>query len=153
MKTARVLIRFTAILVALVLVGYVGFFIFFYYGSQRRDIDLTPVESILDTSLQPGQAEAEFDLDTSGDQGHIPRVQVGFQVVVRYGNKELRQTIASCDHAGFGDPIIDGATCDDDDYWLLSDNGKVIVEIRNGNSHKIVTQIPLPAGIDRAVLH
>ncbi|MBI3562749.1 MAG: hypothetical protein HY080_13640 [Gammaproteobacteria bacterium] len=129
---------------------------------EPKKLDIAPIESVLTESLPPGQALAYFEFDTGGDQMSLQRMEVGLVIVVRYGNKELRQTIASCKDFGAGNAVFEGTEreldkiiCGTSFYWLISENNKVLVRRVQQNKDTLdegalIAQFDLPPGVVRA---
>ena len=127
--------------------------------AEKRQLDERPVETTLTNPLPPDKAEASFLLDSAGDRLDFTRRETGLILVVRYGNKELRQAIASCREARFGrmrrqtaETTLEAVACDGRRYWLITEDGSVLVQEGTATKRdRIVTRITLPPGIDRAV--
>lgn len=126
--------------------------------ANKPQIDAKPVEIHLSAPMPAGKAQAYFELYTGGDHMTERRSEAGLVLVVRYGSSEFRQTIASCQEPGIGNVLWDGTETElevtycNGEYWLITEAGKVLVQ--KGDRTKrdnIITQIPLPPGIDRAV--
>lgn len=126
-------------------------------ASVPRALDPAPIESPYSPSLPSGRAEAYFDLDTGADQMIGRPKQAALVVIVRYGSKQLRQRIASCQEPSLGSALGGGqdplevAFCDGE-YWLVAEPKSVLVlRIDAAGSRREVTRIPLPPPIQRAV--
>ncbi len=127
-------------------------------GSQterkKRELDPEPVKARLETPLAPGQAVAFFKLDTGGDQMTQTPKEAGLVVVVRIGDYEYNQTIASCSDPGLGSALGGGterelevAICDGE-YWLISEPGLVSVDRMDKKpAGEHITQIKLPDSV------
>lgn len=124
-----------------------------------RELDPVPIESRLAVPLPAGTAEARFEANTGGDIMGAPAPQSGLWVVVRFADRELRQTIASCDEVtrgnalgDVGGAIIDIAGCDYL-YRLVHAPGEIRVEreAENGGPPVITTRIELPPEVRTVV--
>ncbi|OVE76069.1 hypothetical protein BVX98_06605 [bacterium F11] len=122
---------------------------------SKRVIDENPIPRKLSHSLDPGLSEAEFDINTGGDQMSLRRVQAGLVFLVRFQDMEYRQTIDSCNGVGQGTALrdntereIDYALCDHKEYWLVTEERKVrVYKDDPHNPNSIVSEIDLPDGI------
>ena len=122
----------------------------------KRTVETAPVKHPLKTPLPKGMVEAFFnDLDTGGDQMSRAR-EAGMVLVVRMGDAEYRQTIASCRNpvrstelGGGNARELEVAMCNGE-YWLVTEPGLLQV-IRKGNQpEQSITQFKLPDNV-RAV--
>ena len=103
---------------------------------QRQQVNTKPVEIHLSSPLPSGKAYAYFDIYTGSDQMTYKQIKTRpLILVVQYDNKELRQTIASCEDVSHGtaagggtETELEVADCDSDRYWLITENGKVLVQ-------------------------
>lgn len=125
---------------------------------QKRALDAVPVRIPLAEPLPAGHAEAFFRFETGGDQMTYTKKEVGLMVVVKNGNSEYRQMIASCPDPGRGsalgggtETVLDVAICDGE-YWLMSHPGYVtVVRVEQSSDMHEITKFPLAGGA-RAVL-
>ncbi|MCG5052488.1 MAG: hypothetical protein KA712_05975 [Myxococcales bacterium] len=126
---------------------------------EPRTLDAAPVESTLSAPVAPGIAEARFEVDTGGDIMGAPARQSGLVFVVRFGTRELRQTIASCDEVTRGSALgdLDNGVLDIADcgglFRLVSRKGEVVVEqeLEPGAPPRGIARLNLPGGIHRVV--
>ena len=96
-------------------------------------------------------------MDTGGDQMTRTSRQAGLVVIVRVGDDEYRQTIATCPDPGLGSALGGGterelevAICNGE-FMLVSEPGLVsVVPIENGSEGKPIARFELPSGV-RAV--
>jgi hypothetical protein len=124
---------------------------------QPRELDAQPTKTILQSPLPEGRAEALFSLNTGGDQMTQTSRQAGLVVVVRVGDDEYRQTIATCPDPGLGSALGGGtqrelevAICSGE-FILVSEPGLVtVVPIENGIEGNPIARFELPSGV-RAV--
>ncbi len=124
---------------------------------KPRTLDVQPVQSKLTTTLPAGKAEALFRLDTGGDQMTQTAREAGLVVVVRVGEDEYRQTIASCAEPGLGSALGGGterelevALCNGE-FYLVSEPGLVtVVPVKDGVEGPPIARFELPDGM-RAV--
>jgi hypothetical protein len=125
---------------------------------EPRALDAAPVESALATPLDANRAEAEFAIDTGGDQMGGPAREAALRVVVRFDSRELRQTIASCREIGrgsalgdVGGSVLDLAVCGPDLYRLIAEPGSVRVEREDEHGARTtVTAIGVPRSLTAA---
>jgi hypothetical protein len=124
-----------------------------------RRLDATSRVRKLDPPLPAGRAEAFFEADTGGDQMGGPRMEAGLVLVVRFGDKELRRTFASCADIGLGsalgggtDALLEVAECGQE-YCLMPEKGAVVVRRARDPAPEAppVVRIELPNGDMRAV--
>jgi hypothetical protein len=126
-------------------------------GAQFSAPDAQPTKTKLQLPLPEGKAEAQFRLYTGGDQMTGVSRQASLVVVVRAGEDEYRQTIATCPDPGLGSALGGGterelevAICNGE-YVLVSEPGLVsVVLVENGAEGKVVARFELPSGV-RAV--
>jgi hypothetical protein len=117
----------------------------------HREIDPLPVESLARTPLPSEALEAGFAMNTGGDQMSTRPVDAGLALHVAFGTHVFRQQFASCRDCGHGDALSDGtdaidwAECDGTTYSLHVSNRHV--EVRDENSHAVVTVVPVPPGL------
>ena len=122
----------------------------------KRTIETAPVKHSLKTPLPQGLVEAFFELNTDGDQMSERPKEAGLVVVVRIGDTEYRQTIASCKVPGLGAEYGGGTTRElevamcNGDYWLVTEPGSVQVIRKNTHPEQSITQFKLPGNV-RAV--
>lgn len=124
---------------------------------QPRALDAQANKTKLQAPLPEGRAEALFSLDTGGDQMTQTSRQAGLVVIVRVGEDEYRQTIATCPDPGLGSALGGGterelavAICNGE-FMLVSEPGLVtVVPIENGSEGKPIARFELPNGV-RAV--
>jgi hypothetical protein len=124
---------------------------------QPRTLDAEPIPSKLQTPLPEGRAEALFTLNTGGDQMTTTAREAGLVVIVRVGDEEYSQTVASCPDPGLGSALGGGterelevAICNGE-FILVSEPGRVsVVPIENGVEGPAIAQFELPSGV-RAV--
>ncbi|MBI4698849.1 MAG: WG repeat-containing protein, partial [Nitrospirae bacterium] len=126
-----------------------------------REPDAKPVEIHLSLPIPAGKAYAYFDIYTGGDQMAYKKIKTRpLILVVRFDDKELRQTIANCEDVSHGTAAGGGtktelevAECDADRYWLITEKGKVLVQKGEWDKRdNIVAEISLPHGITNAVM-
>lgn len=125
---------------------------------QKRALDTTPVRVQLAQSLPANHAEAFFRFNTGGDQMTYTKKEVGLMVVVRNGNSEYRQMIASCPDPGRGsalgggtETVLDVAICDGE-FWLMSYPGYVtVVRVEESSDTHQIARFSLGESV-RAVL-
>lgn len=128
-------------------------------GRAPRTLDASPRVSVVLPALAAGHAEARFEFDTGGDVMSLRPKEAGLAVVVRYHDKEVRQTFASCAEPSrgnalgdIGGDILDLAVCNGF-YRLRSEPGAVSVEGERADGVLFtVTRIPLPLPGERATL-
>jgi hypothetical protein len=126
-------------------------------AAQPRALDAQPAKTKQQSPLPEGKAEALFRLDTGGDQMTETSREAGLVVVVRVGEDEYRQTIATCPDPGLGSALGGGterelevAICNGE-YVLVSEPGLVsVVPMENGAEGKAIARFELPSGV-RAV--
>lgn len=118
--------------------------------AMARPLDRTPRSVPTKSSLPERTALAFFALNTGGDQMTLSRKQAGLEAVVRYQDKELRQTIASCSDPSLGSALGGGtdrelevAFCDGE-FWLIAEPGRITVERKDQPTVRVVSSIPLP---------
>ena len=125
--------------------------------------DHTPARRQLDTirlqqTLPPDRAEAFFALNTGGDQLTTRSKEAGLVVVVRFGDREIRQTIATCSDPALGSALGGGgerelevAMCNGE-YRLISEPGVVqALRVDAQGANEVVASVRLPAAGLRAV--
>ena len=107
--------------------------------------------------LSPDRAEAFFLVETGRDQMTLHRPASRLILVLRYRTTEIRRRVAECRSASRGSALapsdetnLELAICNGE-YWLTTGAGKVRVRRGDSRHGRIVTSLPLPAGIDRAV--
>lgn len=99
-------------------------------SGNLRPIDSDPIETVVEDTGP--EVNAGFSLNTGGDQGCLTDCpQVGLRIWMTKGTRRLEQQIRSCKQAGFGDPFLDGADCDDERIFLKHDDQAIQV-IVNG---------------------
>jgi hypothetical protein len=116
-----------------------------------------PTKAKLQPPLAEGKAEALFRLYTGGDQMTETSREAVLIVVVRVGDDEYRQTIATCTDPGLGSALGGGterelevAICNGE-YVLVSEPGLVsVLHMENGAEGKAIARFELPNGV-RAV--
>lgn len=150
------------ILMVAILISFVGISAYLFYktSAKPRTLSATPVMRHLGTSIPTGTAEAFFEIDTSETQKWwLSSTEAGLIVVVRYGDTEYRQTFASCakPEVGIMGVLLDAvtklqpleiATCDEKEFWLLSEPGKVSVNhMSSGSDGQEVLWIETPKNI------
>lgn len=124
---------------------------------QPRELDAQPIKTKLQAPLPEGRAEALFSLNTGGDQMTETSRQAGLVVIVRVGDDEYRQTIATCPDPGLGsalgggtERVLEVAICNGE-FMLVSEPGLVtVVPIQDGAEGKAIARFELPSGV-RAV--
>ena len=129
-----------------------------FSGTVPRPTDALPKELVASDRLPYARAEAMFQIDTRDDSMSWRRMQAGLVFSTRFRNKEFRQTIASCDEAGHGNSLTSGAPdeldvaiCDEREFRLYSSGGRVYVEEQfGGQPARVISEVRLPAGIERA---
>ncbi|HHH31211.1 MAG TPA: hypothetical protein ENK57_23080 [Polyangiaceae bacterium] len=114
-------------------------------GPEPRPVDDTLRSSRRVPPLPEGRVEASFQLDTGGDQMSCRSVEAGIGVVVRVGDQEYRQGLASCAQAGAGDAIaspgaLESASCDERFFDLIRKPDAIVV--REGGT--TLARIPIP---------
>jgi hypothetical protein len=124
---------------------------------KPRELDAQPTKTKLQAPLPEGQAEALFSLNTGGDQMTETSRQAGLVVIVRTGDDEYRQTIATCPDPGLGSALGGGterelevAICNGE-FMLVSEPGLVtVVPIQDGTEGTAIARFELPGSV-RAV--
>jgi hypothetical protein len=126
-------------------------------GGQPRALDAQPIKTKLQVPLPEGRAEALFSLDTGKDQMGQTSRQAGLVAIVRFGEDEYRQTVATCPDPGLGSALGGGterelevAICNGE-FMLVSEPNLVsVVPIENGIEGTAIARFELPSGV-RAV--
>lgn len=121
-----------------------------------RRIDTAPRSGRLQRALEHGRAETWFEFDTGGDQMGGPN-EIGLTAVVRYEDRELRQTVASCNDPSKGSALgdldetqLDLALCDHP-FLLISQPGAVLVQrVEDDGTPSDVARFWLPTAVTRA---
>ncbi|MFC1611934.1 hypothetical protein ACFL6C_13310 [Myxococcota bacterium] len=101
-------------------------------GKVPRKIDAAAKTTSIAPPVPKGVVEAEFYLNTGGDQMSCRPVQGGLGVEVRVADKRITQQFASCDHAGHGNAMappraLEAADCDGRSYELYLRKDAVVV--------------------------
>ncbi|HET8936164.1 MAG TPA: hypothetical protein VFN67_22120 [Polyangiales bacterium] len=124
-------------------------------GADRkpRPLDAAPVEHALSPPLPAGQVRAGFWIDTGRDLHDGPGMESGLVVIVRYAEREYRQTIASCAEAGRGSAlgdvtatVLDTAACGALYRVVFADAAVSVEREAADGSRSIVTRIAVPKG-------
>jgi hypothetical protein len=126
---------------------------------KPRPLDAAPVQLSLSQPLAAGQARAGFWIDTGRDRHDGAAMESGLVVIVRYGDREYRQTIASCTEAARGSAlsavtarVLDTAVCGAV-YRVLVEDAAISVERETADgTRSIVTRIAVPNGSRTASL-
>ena len=126
-------------------------------SGEPRELDTLAFRTEQQPPLPDGRGRALFSLNTGADQMTETSRQAGLVVVVRVGEYEYRQTIATCPDPGLGSALGGGtkrelevAICNGE-YILVSEPGLVsVVPVENGIEGKAIARFELPRGV-RAV--
>ena len=124
----------------------------------RRPVDTAPETTRVTEPLPAGRVEAFFALHTGADQMTERGKEAGLVVVVRFADRELRQTIASCTDPALGSALGGGtarelevAMCNGE-FRLLSEPGVVrVTRTDKQPAGEVVATFALPAAAMRAV--
>lgn len=125
---------------------------------QTQTVDSTARVVASPRTLSPDRVEARFFIDSGRDQMTTAPRMSGLTLVVHIGDKEWRQTIATCVAASRGsalgggtETILEVALCDAE-FRLLSLPGSVVAERVKPDGGAIeVARIKLPKVTLRAV--
>ena len=125
---------------------------------DRRQLDTVPETTRVSQPLPAGRAEALFALNTGADQMTTRGKEAGLVAIVRFGDRELRQTIATCPDPSLGSALGGGgerelevALCNGE-YHLISEAGAVtVLRVDKKAAGEVVARFTLPAADMRAI--
>lgn len=124
---SRIAISVSA-LVAIFAAGW-GVKILMQKGLPLRHIDAAPVRIDLADAQNSVELRGGFSIDTGGDQGCMEKCpQPTLSVWAEKGSVRLKQSIRNCVEVGYGDPFIDGASCDGENLILKVVGSSIHVE-------------------------
>lgn len=115
-----------------VIIGLLGLYVF-YWALESQSTVLVPriinkQLIVTDGNQVTKELRSGFEIDTSGDQACFSNCpEVGLKIWAQLGQVKVVREFRSCKHAGFGDPYIDGAVCDDENFILVKHERSVTV--------------------------